>query len=65
MEDFDMQAMDIHETARRLREAKGESARAIAAQKARAYEDEGNLAEARNWRRIEATLDRLQGPRMT
>lgn len=60
-----MQAMDIHETARRLREAKGETARVLAAQNARKYEAQGDNSEARDWRRIEAALDRMQGPRMT
>jgi hypothetical protein len=60
-----MQAMEIQEHARKLREARGDLAVAHAAQKARAFEHQGNTIEAQNWRRIEAALRQMQGPRVS
>ncbi len=60
-----MQAMDIHEHARKLREVRGDLALADAAQKAREFEHQGNTIEAQTWRRIEAALRQMQGPRFT
>jgi hypothetical protein len=58
-----MQAMEIQEHARKLREAHGDKAALEAAQKARAFEQQGNSEQAATWRRIEAALRELQGPR--
>ena len=58
-----MQAMEIQEHARKLREARGDKAALEAAQKARAFEQQGNSEQAATWRRIEAALRELQGPR--
>ncbi len=60
-----MQAMDIQEHARKLHEARGDLALAHAAQKARDLEHQGNTIEAQNWRRIEAALRQMQGPRVS
>lgn len=58
-----MQALDIQEHARRLRDARGELALALAAQKARSFEQQGDAEQAQTWRRIEAALRQMQGPR--
>jgi len=60
-----MQAMEIHEHARKLREARGDLALADAAQKARELEHQGDTIEAQTWRRIEEALRQMQGPRFT
>ncbi len=60
-----MQAMDIQEHARKLRDARGDLAVAHAAQKARDFEHQGNTIEAHVWRRIEAALKQMQGPRVS
>ena len=60
-----MQAMDIQEQARRLREARGDLALAQAAQKARDCEQHGDTTQAETWRRIEAALRQMQGPRVS
>jgi len=60
-----MQAMEVQEHARKLREARGDLALALAAQKARDFEHQGNTIEAQNWRRIEAALRQMQGPRVS
>jgi hypothetical protein len=64
-EDPTMQAMEIQEHARKLRDARGELAIAHAAQKAREFEHEGDTMQAETWRRIEAALRQMQGPRVS
>lgn len=58
-----MLAIEIEEHARKLMEARGPKAIAEAAQKARAFEEQGSEEQAVTWRKIEAALLRLQGPR--
>lgn len=60
-----MQAMDIQEQARRLQEARGDLALAQAAQKARHCEQLGDTKQAETWRRIEAALRHMHGPRVS
>lgn len=60
-----MQAMEIEEHARRMMAAMGPKAIAEAAAKARALEDKGASEDARDWRRIEAALTQMAGPRAT
>jgi hypothetical protein len=60
-----MHAIEIQEHARKLRDAHGGKALADAAQKARAFEQQGNADEAQTWRRIEAALRQMQGPRVS
>jgi hypothetical protein len=57
-----MQAMDIQEHARKLRDARGDLALPQAAQKARDFEQKGDTKQAETWRRIEAALRHMQGP---
>jgi len=56
-----MQATEIQEHARKLRDAHGEKAAIEAAQKAKAYEQQGDSEQAQTWRRIEAALLQMQG----
>jgi hypothetical protein len=58
-----MHATQIQDVARRLREAHGDRATVEAAQKAILYEQAGDSDEARTWRRIEAALLQMRGPR--
>ncbi len=58
-----MQATEIHDHARRLYEAMGPKALAEAARRAREYEQQGSRDLAADWRRIEAALDVMRGPR--
>ena len=63
-----MQGLDHQDYARQLFEAHGAKALAEAAQKARALEDQGNSEEAKSeeaktWRRIEAAIKEMRGPR--
>lgn len=60
-----MLAIEIEEHARKLIEAQGPKAIAEAAQKARAFEEQGAEEQAVTWRRIESAMRRLQGPRET
>jgi hypothetical protein len=57
-----MQATVIQEYARKLLDAHGEKAIAEAAQKAKAFEDQVEIEEAKTWRRIEAALRQMLGP---
>ena len=58
-----MLAIEIEEHARKLIEAQGPKAIAEAAQKARAFEEQGAEEQAVTWRRIESAMRRVQGPR--
>jgi hypothetical protein len=60
-----MQAIAIEEHARKLLAAHGNKAIAEAAQKAKALEEQNELEEAKTWRRIEAALREMQGPRLS
>ena len=60
-----MQAMEIQEHARKLREARANWPWLHAAQKARDFEHEGDTMQAETWRRIEAALRQMQGPRVS
>jgi len=57
-----MLGFEVHDYARRLAEAHGLNAIAEAAQKARAYEEHGDLEMARTWRAIQRTLILARGP---
>jgi hypothetical protein len=58
-----MEVAHIQSYARQLYEAQGAKAIAEAAQKAAAYERGGADEDAQTWRRIEAALMLLRGPR--
>jgi hypothetical protein len=60
-----MHATEIQEYARQLLEAHGPKAIAEAAQKAAACEKAGNNEGAQTWRRVEAALLLMRGPRQT
>jgi len=60
-----MQATEIQEYARQLLEAHGAKAIAEAAQKAAACEKAGDKEDAQTWRRVEAALMLMHGPRQT
>ena len=60
-----MQAIGIEEHARKLLAAHGNKAIAEAAQKAKTLEEHTELEEAKTWRRIEAALREMQGPRVS
>jgi hypothetical protein len=60
-----MQEIDIQDYARQLFEAYGGRAVAEAAQKASAAEQKGEMDEAKSWRRIEAALYQMLGPRQS
>lgn len=57
-----MLAVEIQDYARRLMEAQGPKAIADAAQKARAFEEQGQDEQATTWRRIELALLEMRGP---
>ena len=58
-----MQATEIHAHARKLLDAHGSKAIVEAARKAIELETSGNRPQAETWRRIEAALRHLRGPR--
>jgi hypothetical protein len=60
-----MEATGIQDYARKLFETQGEMAIAEAAQKAATFERHGDGEQARMWRRIEAALNLMRGPRET
>jgi hypothetical protein len=57
-----LREIDIQDYARQLLEAHGAQAVAEAAQKACAFETEGNEEAAATWRHIEAALKLMRGP---
>lgn len=58
-----MKESEIHDYARQLLEAHGAAAIAEAARKARHFEQGGEREKADTWRRIEAALKLMRGPR--
>jgi hypothetical protein len=60
-----MGEIEIQDYARQLLEAHGDKAVVEAAQKACAFEKEGNNEEAETWRHIEAALLLMRGPHVT
>ncbi len=57
-----MQTTEIQDYAQQLFEAHGFKAIAEAAQKARAFETQGDSENAETWRQIEAALMHMRGP---
>jgi len=57
-----MQAVEVQEYARRLWEAHGSKAIAEAAQKASAFDQQGDREQADTWRSIEQALLLMRGP---
>lgn len=60
-----MQAIEIQEHARKLKDAHGDKAVLEAAQKARELEEAGDREQAETWRRIEAALMQMRGPHLS
>lgn len=58
-----MHAVEIQNHARKLMESQGPKAIAEAAQKALSFEAQGDKTQAETWRRIEAALKEMRGPR--
>jgi MoxR-like ATPase len=58
-----MHALDVQEQARMMMAAHGSKAIAEAAQRAVELMEQGREEEARDWRRIEAALVQMAGPR--
>ena len=58
-----MQATEIHAHARKLLDAHGSKAIVEAARKAAELEHNGDRDQAETWRRIQAALHHLRGPR--
>lgn len=58
-----MHATEIQDHARKLYQSMGNKALAEAAHKALSHEKEGRKEDAETWRRIEAALRQMQGPR--
>lgn len=52
----------IQDHARRLYEAHGDKAEFEAAQKARAFEEKGDGAQAETWRKVREAIHQLRGP---
>lgn len=57
-----MEEIEIHDYARQLLEAHGNNAIVEVAQKASAFERQGEKEQAETWRRIEAALKLMCGP---
>jgi hypothetical protein len=57
-----VQTIDVQDYARQLLDAQGFRAIAQAAQKASAFEAQGDAEQAQTWRRIEAALIEMRGP---
>ena len=60
-----MEAMQVQEHARQMFEAQGSKAISAAAERALRYERAGDMQQAQAWRRIEAALLLMRGPRET
>jgi hypothetical protein len=60
-----MDATQIELLARQLYETQGPKAIATAAKKALKFERAGDDEQARAWRRVEAALELIRGPRET
>ena len=57
-----MQAIEVQDYARQLFQAHGAKAIAEAAQKAQAFEEQGDTEQAQTWRSIQAVLLQMRGP---
>jgi hypothetical protein len=60
-----MDATQIQDYARQLREAHGDKAAAEAAQRAVAFEQAGDNEQAQTWRRVQAALLLMRGPKQS
>ena len=60
-----MQEIEIQEYAQQLLETHGDKAVVVAAKKAHSFEEKANNGEAKTWRRIEAALILMRGPKQS
>jgi Arc/MetJ family transcription regulator len=60
-----MNISEVHDYARRLVGAHGARAELEAAQRATECEKQGDKIQAQDWRRIQAALKEIRGPRST
>lgn len=60
-----MQGSEVHVYARQLWKARGQKAIAEAAHKATEFEKKRDADQAQHWRRIEAILMQMRGPRQS
>jgi len=58
-----MSSNDVAALARHLHETRGAQAIAEAAQKAQAFEASGDQQQAKDWRRVQQSLQEMRGPR--
>lgn len=58
-----IKATDVEEYARQMWDSKGAASISEAAQKAVSFEKAGDVEQAKTWRRIEAALIQMSGPR--
>ena len=58
-----MKLSEVHGMAKNMLTAHGDRAEAEAAQKAVALEGEGKTDEAALWRRVQASISQMRGPR--
>lgn len=58
-----MEATKIYEFARRLKESHGEKALLEAAQKRAGFERDEDTVQAEIWKKVEAALKEMHGPR--
>jgi hypothetical protein len=58
-----MTTADVSAVARHLFDSHGAKAVAEAAQKAAAFEKSGDAAQAKFWRRVQAALQEMRGPK--
>lgn len=58
-----MQTTEVHNFARKLLQAHGDKAEFEAAQKAATCERQGENKEAEMWRRVQASIKTMRGPR--
>ncbi len=56
-----MNAVEIHESARKLFQARGDKAELEAAQKARELSEAGDIEAAEDWRQIRAAIAQMRG----
>ena len=60
-----MKLSEVHGMAKKMLTAHGDRAGPEAAQKAAALEAEGKTEEASLWRRVQASISEMRGPRAT
>jgi hypothetical protein len=60
-----MDMNEIHDYARRFIGTHGDRAEAEAAQKATECERQGDKVQAEDWRRIQAAIKQMRGPRVS